>query len=178
MNASDGTQGVTVLVTRRPKAARKEKFEAYLKGITQCAMKHQGHFGVSIFKPEEGKEGDYRIIFKFDSEENLALWEQSDERQKWHGVAEEVSETGTVEISTGLESWFTIPNQTGPVPHPPKYKMALVIWIGIFSLVTLLSLLLDPFLPRIFLLTAIVVLLMTYVVMPFLTSLLKKWLYQ
>lgn len=145
--------------------------------ITRC-------LGVSIFKPEEGKEGDYRIIFKFDSEANLALWEQSDERQKWHGVAEEVSETGTVEIFTGLESWFTIPNQTGPVPHPPKYKMALVIWIGIFSLVTLLSLLLDPilsqlpFLPRIFLLTAIVVLLMTYVVMPFLTSLFKKWLYQ
>jgi hypothetical protein len=40
------------------------------------------------------------------------------------------------QVLTGLESWFTLPTQPG-LPPPPRYKMALVTWVTIFPLITL-----------------------------------------
>ncbi len=184
MESSGNSQGVTVMVTRRPKPGMRDAFEDYIRGITQCAMKHPGHLGVNILKPLL-EEGEYRILFKFDSRENLQHWESSPEREKWRQLAEEVSEPKTVQIQNGLDAWFELPDDAGsPPPHPPKYKMALVVWLSIFTLVVTLSRLFEsvlnllPYIPRILLLTGMVVFLMTYVVMPNLTKLLKPWLFK
>ncbi|MET0070923.1 MAG: antibiotic biosynthesis monooxygenase [Candidatus Thiodiazotropha sp.] len=172
---------VTVFVTRRPKAGKEEAFEDYLTGITQAALQHQGHLGTNIFRPAK-PGGDYRIIFKFDRRSNLERWEGSAEREEWRAIAEEVSEPRQVETISGLEAWFTLPSCALNV-HPPKYKMALVVWMGVFSLVTLLSSLLAPLISawpsllQTFLLTALVVVCLTYAVMPLLTRLFSGWLY-
>jgi antibiotic biosynthesis monooxygenase (ABM) superfamily enzyme len=184
METSESSQGVTVMVTRRPKPGMRDAFEDYIRGITQCAMKHPGHLGANILKPQH-EEGEYRILFKFDSRDNLERWDKSEEREKWRQVAEEVSEPRTIQIQNGLDAWFELPDEGGSAPpHPPKYKMALVVWLSIFTLVVTLSHLFEPLLnrlpfePRILLLTGVVVFLMTYVVMPNLTRLLKPWLFK
>jgi antibiotic biosynthesis monooxygenase (ABM) superfamily enzyme len=46
---------------------------------------------------------------------------------------------------TGLESWFTLPGQPR-TPPPPPYKMALLTWITIFPLITLVVELSGPLL--------------------------------
>ncbi|WP_369161416.1 antibiotic biosynthesis monooxygenase [Candidatus Thiodiazotropha sp. LNASS1] len=172
---------VTVLVTRRPKPGKERAFEDYLAGITQAALQHQGHMGTNIFRPSK-PGGNYRIIFKFDRRSNLERWEGSAERAEWRAIAEQVSEPRQVETISGLEAWFTLPACAINV-HPPKYKMALVVWMGVFSLVTLLSSLLGPLMsawPRLLqtiVLTALVVVCLTYAVMPLLTRLFSGWLY-
>jgi hypothetical protein len=66
---------------------------------------------------------------------------------------------------------------------PPRWKVAVVTWLGIFPTVYLLFLLLGDWLapwsllPRIFVLTMLVVAIMTWGVAPQLTKLLKTWLY-
>ena len=61
--------------------------------------------------------------------------------------------------------------------------MAIVTWIAIFGLITIINLLLGrflaslPILLRSFLLTISLVILMTYVVMPRITRLFSQWLY-
>jgi antibiotic biosynthesis monooxygenase (ABM) superfamily enzyme len=147
-------------------------------------MKHPGHLGAIILKPQL-EEGEYRIIFKFDCRENLEQWERSQERDKWRQIAEQVSEPRTMQLQNGLDAWFELPEEgEGPPSHPPKYKMALVVWLSIFTLVVTLSHLFEPLLnllpfePRILLLTGVVVFLMTYVVMPNLTKLLHPWLFK
>ncbi|MEL0584981.1 MAG: antibiotic biosynthesis monooxygenase [Candidatus Thiodiazotropha sp. (ex. Lucinoma kazani)] len=172
---------VTVLVTRRPRPGKEQPFEDYLVGITNAAMQHPGHMGTNIFRPSR-PGGDYRIIFKFDHRSNLEQWERSPERADWRAIAEQVSEPRQVETITGLEAWFTLPTCAVNI-HPPKYKMALVVWLGVFSLVTGLSSLLGPLMsdwPKIvqtLTLTAMVVILLTYAVMPLLIRLFSRWLY-
>jgi antibiotic biosynthesis monooxygenase (ABM) superfamily enzyme len=83
---------------------------------------------------------------------------------------------------TGLETWFTLPPQAGAAP-PPPYKMALVTWITIFPLITAIVAVTGPLLKdlplavRLGITTALTVPLMTWVVMPRVTRLLRGWLY-
>ncbi|WP_078119121.1 antibiotic biosynthesis monooxygenase [Thiosocius teredinicola] len=178
----DDDEPVTVLVTRRPIAGMQREFEAYLHGITEAASKQPGHLGTTIFRPSGTKDRAYRILFRFDKRSNLARWEQSEEREQWRERAAVVSEPREAVVETGLEAWFTVPNCDVPA-HPPKVKMALVVWLGIFLIVTTLMLILMPWIshwhliPRTLLFTGIVVALMTWVVMPLLTRWFAGWLH-
>jgi antibiotic biosynthesis monooxygenase (ABM) superfamily enzyme len=68
--------------------------------------------------------------------------------------------------------------------QPPKWKMALLIWLGIYPIITLLVFLLFPYMAahnwplplRTLLLTLIAVPLMTYGALPLLQKWLKSWL--
>jgi uncharacterized protein len=178
---SENDPPVTVLVTRKPVPGKEAEFEAYLTGITQAAMQFPGHLGSNIFRPSK-TDAPYRIVFKFDRRSNLEKWENSPERAEWHAIAESVSQPRKVETITGLEAWFTLPDCAINV-HPAKYKMAFLVWLGVFSLVTLLSYLLGPLISdwplvaRTFTLTVIVVSTLTYFVLPLLTRLFSRWLY-
>ena len=86
------------------------------------------------------------------------------------------------QILTGLESWFTLPAQPGAAA-PPPYKMALVTWVTIFPLITVVVIVAAPLIgglplvPRLAVTTLVTVSLMTWVVMPRVTRLLRRWLY-
>lgn len=178
----ENDEPVTVLVTRRPVAGKEKAFEDYLEGITAAASVQPGHLGSTIFRPSGGKDSAYRILFRFDKRSNLETWESSPERQQWREVAAQVSQPREALVESGLEAWFTVPNCDVPA-HPPRIRQALVVWLGIFSVVTLLSLILMPLIahwplvPRIFLFTGVVVFLMTWVVMPRLTRWFAWWLH-
>jgi uncharacterized protein len=87
-----------------------------------------------------------------------------------------------VRVLTGLETWFTLPSKPGQ-PSPPRYKMAVVTWLAVFPLITLIFALFGPLLSqlptllRTLILTMVMVTLMTYVIMPRLTRLFSFWLY-
>ncbi len=67
---------------------------------------------------------------------------------------------------------------------PPKWKMAILIWLGIYPVITVLVLLLFPYMAaaawpiplRTLLLTIIAVPVMTFVVLPLLQKLFRNWL--
>ncbi len=153
-----------------------------MQGTTRDAMQFEGHLGANIILPTH--PGDYyRIVFKFDSMRHYVAWEGSTIREKWmQRYAEVELEPQEIEILSGLETWFTLPGQEALVP-PPKYKMFLVTWLSIFCLTLLMSYSVRPFLGDLPLLlqvavsTLILVALMTYVVMPNISRLLKRWLY-
>jgi hypothetical protein len=56
-------------------------------------------------------------------------WTRPSTRPGWPGPLR-------TQVLTGLESWCTLPTQPG-LPPPPRYKMALVTWMTIFPLITL-----------------------------------------
>jgi hypothetical protein len=68
-------------------------------------------------------------------------------------------------------------------PPPPPYKMAVLTWAAIFPLITLVVLATAPLIgpwplvPRLAVTTAVTVSAMTWVVMPRMTRLLRRWLY-
>ena len=96
-----------------------------------------------------------------------------------------------VQKLTGLEFWFTpyfndesLPMI--PLQPPPRYKMVIVtipvISILLLTLVPQIHILTEllsiPFPIRLVIAITITVLLMTYVIMPLLTKLLKPWLFK
>jgi len=179
---SQATDPVTVVVKRRLKPGHEADFETWLKGATEASMQIPGHLGVELIRPAKA-DGEYVLIFRYDSYQHLEAWEQSPARAEWLEKAKafSVGEAG-YEKYTGLEYWFTLPDQPSKVP-PPPWKMALVTWVAIFPLSYLLGLYLGPhllFLPpigRTMVIAGILVGLMTYLIMPALTRLFARWLF-
>lgn len=179
-----GSEGpVTTTVTRRVKPGHEAFYEQFLEGINAAASRFPGHLGVDVFRPESAASGEYRIVYRFDTAEHLRAWLDSDERAAWLERAEPHA-VGPMRTRfvTGLESWFTLPGQPG-APPPPPYKMALLTWITIFPLITAVVAITAPLveeLPlvaRLGITTTLTVPLMTWVVMPRVTRLLRGWLY-
>jgi antibiotic biosynthesis monooxygenase (ABM) superfamily enzyme len=179
----EGANGpVTTTVIRRVKPGHEPFYEQFLEGIIEAASRFPGHLGVEVFRPEHASGGEYQIVYRFDTGEHLRAWLDSDERAAWLERAEpHVIGPMRTRFVTGLETWFTLPGQ--PAAPPPPYKMALVTWITIFPLITLVVVVLGPLLkdlalvPSLAITTALTVPIMTWLVMPRVTRLLRRWLY-
>jgi uncharacterized protein len=174
---------VTTTVTRRVKPGHEAAYEGFLAGISGAARAFPGYLGVEVFRPAPGAIDEYRIVYRFDSVTHLQTWQDSPEHAAWLARAEpHVAGPMRTQVLTGLESWFTLPSQPG-TPPPPPYKMALVTWMTIFPLITLVVVASAPLLGslplvlRLAVTTGITVPLMTWVVMPRVTRLLHRWLY-
>jgi uncharacterized protein len=137
---------VTTTVTRRVKPGHEAFYEQFLEGIIAAASAFPGHLGVDVFRPGSAGAGEYRVVYRFDTAEHLRAWLDSDQHAAWLERAEPHA-IGPVRTSfvTGLESWFTLPGQPR-TPPPPPYKMALLTWITIFPLITLVVELSGPLL--------------------------------
>ena len=172
----------TGVASRRVEPGREDEFEDWTSGILAAARGFPGYLGSDVLRPTDSEDDEYRIIYRFDHTSNLERWEGSDERRRWLDRAEPIVREQTVRRLTGLETWFTLPSRSGQ-PAPPRYKMAVVTWVAVFPLATLLFTLLQPLLGgaptvlRTLVFTLVMVTTMTYVVMPRMTRLFSFWLY-
>ena len=109
---------------------------------------------------------------------------QSKIRKDWiERVKPLIREQQSIQVLTGLEAWFQLPEQ--PTHSPPRrYKQAILVWIGVASISLLVSpqvtalLISWPWILRLFANVAITVFLLTYGVMPFLTRRFQDWLFK
>jgi uncharacterized protein len=184
MNTNTTVAPVTVIVTRWVQHGRAAEFERLMSGMQAAAARFPGHMGGFLIPPDAPEHGCYRTLFAFDNEAHLQAWTLSDERNEWLGrIATVTHGDAAVRLLSGLETWFALPAARTQVP-PPRWKMALVTWSGIFPLALLSSqtvaLLLGPWLhPALVVLaaTGLIVAAMTWLVMPTLVRLLAGWLY-
>jgi antibiotic biosynthesis monooxygenase (ABM) superfamily enzyme len=173
----------TTTVTRQVKPGHEAAYEQFLDGIIAAASRFPGHLGAEVFRPQTAAAGEYRVVYRFDTAQHLHAWLGSAEHAAWLERAEpHVIGPLRRQVLTGLEAWFTLPTQPG-LPPPPRYKMALVTWMTIFPLITLVVVATAPLLGRLPLVarlavtTGVTVPLMTWAVMPRVTRLLGWWLY-
>lgn len=182
MNGQEALDAQTVVVSRRVKSGLEEEFENLSTQMTLAASEFPGHMGATMFRPNSVADPEYRIVFKFADGQTLSSWLNSEVRASYvRKIDTLLIRPSRFEKATGLATWFTLPNRV--TSAPPKYKMAIVSWIGLFPIVALVFLLFEdwlnniPLVPRVALVTAIVMLLMTWVAMPWLTKLFSGWLY-
>ena len=121
------------------------------------------------------------MVYRFADADKQRAWEESAERAAWLARADEFArQTGTTHVS-GLETWFALPGRTAPAP--PKWKMAVVTFRrdlpsgaagqrGAGAADGGLALAVRPLA-----FAGVLVPLMTWIVMPRLTRLLRRWLY-
>ncbi|MGE5492777.1 MAG: antibiotic biosynthesis monooxygenase [Actinomycetota bacterium] len=169
------------VASRRPRPGCGPAYEALVRGMFSEVRRFPGFQGAELIPPVAA-EGDYQVVLKFSTEKEMAAWDDSEARRQWHARLATVAE-GKPEyrLLTGLEAWFT-PPLVEARRVPPRGRMALVSWLGIFPTVLFLQLALLPVLAplplvlRVGIFTALVVLIMTWGVMPRLTQWLRPWL--
>lgn len=184
MNEQRGEQGyVTQIISRRVKPGRQDDYEGWLRERLMPALsRHEGFEGVTILRPGDTPSKEYVIIQRWADYEHLCGWIESDDRKDVLAESEPFAVSApNVHKETGLEVWFQLPGETAIKP-PPRYKMALLIWMVIAPLTLAANYLLAPMLktiplvPSTYVRAGVVVLVMTYLAMPFVRKLFGRWL--
>lgn len=183
VGTDEETHQVTAIISHFIRPGREPGYEEWLHGIAAAAHQFKGHLGVSVIRPCDQVHREYVAILRFDHYNNLKTWLESSVRQEWlERLQPLIEKPETIQTMTGLETWFTLPNKPMKAP-PPRYKMAIVTWLAVFFTISILNRFLVPLLAgipvllRTLLVTGLTVVLLTYVIMPRLTQLFRKWLY-
>ncbi len=156
-------------------------YEALLRGMFGDMKAFPGFVSADVIPPaNEG--GAYQVVTKFDTEADLRRWDQSDAHGDWLNRLDTVAEgSPAYRVITGLEAWFA-PEVVPASIHPPRWRMTLATWLGIFPTASLFLWFLGPllgflpFLVRTAALTGLIAFTMSYVVMTRLARWLKPWL--
>jgi len=178
----DSSVHVTAVITHRVRPGREMGYEEWLKEIAADSRNFEGYLGAHILRPELGVTADHVIVLQFDTCQHLEIWMQSDTRKIWvERVKPLIDEPESIKTLTGLEPWFQLPGQ--PSHSPPKlFKQAILVWIGVAASFLVVSPLVAALLAswpgvlRLLVKLTIMVALLTYVVMPFLTRRFQGWL--
>jgi uncharacterized protein len=198
MAPEEAPHSITVAIERRIAPAHDAEAAAWMQIGGQLASAYPGFLGSGWVRPEEGSDLWY-VLYRFRDLETLEAWESSDTRREWLATGTEFAHEVRVERRTGIEGWFdatsassidsrstrTAPVQL-PVPSaPPRWKQAVSIWIGFYP-TTLLVTWLTGFIPvladlplplRLLLTTLVMTPLMTYLILPWVTRMLRPWLH-
>ena len=176
LGTDEGSQ-VTAIISHVVRPGREQGYEEWFHGIAADARKFKGHLGVSTIRPHDHAHPEYVVILKFDRYDNLKTWLESDIRREWiERLQPLIEQSEVIQALTGLETWFTLPNKSLKAP-PPRYKMAIMTWMGVFVTLAVVSRLLSPILSNLPVLlnqlitTGLVVAVLTYLIMPRLTKL-------
>ena len=168
---------ITVQV-RKPQAA---EFERALTDFISRSLAEPGARGVQCLYPPPGSAStEYGLVRSFASAADRDAFCWSAFFKDWLARIEPMVEGKTPRRQlSGLEAWF----RDGGEPMPPRWKMALLTWPAVWFASTLMRTILAPALgpniPQIVeagFVTAGVVVILTWVVMPFLVRIARPWL--
>ncbi|UCH48697.1 MAG: antibiotic biosynthesis monooxygenase [Betaproteobacteria bacterium] len=184
---ADNAEGpITITVSRRVKPGREGDYESWSKEIISVGATFPGFLGVNVLKPARETGGEYVSIYRFDTYAHAREFQNSSQRAQLLKKLEDediVEGEPSIKHVTGLETWFELPEVPASAT-PSPHRMAIVLIGVVFVLVLGISYLLGPYMQslplpvRVLILVTLQVLLMTYVVMPRVTRLLKNWLYK
>jgi len=178
--------GATVVITHRVRDGKQRDYERWLEEIGPLCRNSPGHLDWQILRPIPGLTGTYTVVIRFDSNENLRDWMNSDHRKQ---LIEKVRPLLAIDdiynIRSGLDFWFT--PEAGSMKVPVRWKQFLITWSAIYPLVLFTPLLVIPAMRLLrlpdyrllnaLLVTGTIVWLMVYVVMPRYTKLVRRWLF-
>ncbi len=177
---STPTQPVTAVVRRRIKPGSEDVFETLMQQFVGCVVSQPGHLGIHVVRTAGSR--DYTVFDRFATMEDRRRFTDSAEYARWMERLGEVSvERPMVDEIEGLALWFTLPNEPGHQP-PSKMKVFLLTVLDVYPLSIALVTMIRPLTPlwppllRELLIAILTVAALTWVVMPNLSRLFRKWL--
>jgi len=167
---------VKVVYEWRIAAGDREPFTKWLASFAADAAAAPGYEGSSVLSVGD----DNVFLVRFADRAALERWQERPRTMHLLAAANDFAPGGSrLQHRTGLETWFALP---GAAPHgpPPRWKMAIVTWCALLPQVVLIGELMPAGLPKLVksaLGTAIPVVMLTWVVMPWLSRVLRRWLF-
>ena len=170
---------IHVAITRRVKPGRETEFQQALREFFQTSFAHGGVLGATMLVPPPGSDSrEFGILRTFADEKERDDFYASPMFKAWEERCQPLTDGGwSYRELHGLEAWFRSPHNP-----PPKWKMVIATFLGVFPLAMVLNLTLGPairewpFVLRNAVFNAAVVMLLSWAVMPIVTRLLHRWL--
>lgn len=167
----------TMLVLRRVRRGAEAEFEEALRDVIRAASAFDGHLGATVVRPAPGRP-EHVLVVRWASAADLEAWRASATCAEWLARVAPITEALDAYELHGMEAFFDLPGPRAPA----RWKMAVVTFVAIYPLILALSALLQRGLPelplalRVAVTSGVLVPLMTWVVMPWLTGRLARWL--
>ena len=172
---------VTAEVTHRVPPEQVDEFLGWQERLRRAESKFPGYRGSEMFRPIEGVQDEWTMLYRYDSAADLDRWLTSSERQRLLDEGKTFSDFRLTTIDNSFGSWFAFDKDGGGAPAPSETKTAIAVWVGLYPTVVLLTLALSPVKMPLWESMLIGNLLssfaMSFVTMPFYVNpLLKRWL--
>lgn len=165
----------TYIHTRRPKAGKVAQFEQRMAELILCSATFPGYLGTTSIEPDNA--GNRRYVFRFADQASLEQWFNSRERRNCL--------TQLDPLTDGIPSYEQVYGDRAlwtqvRVPRANPHKQTLISWLATvvfaFTIGGIISALGAGTLVGLLVTTALVVVIKSYWVMPYLTRKLARWL--
>ncbi len=172
---------IHVAITRRARPGHEEEFQQALREFFQTSFDHGGVLGATMIVPPPGSGSrEFGVIRTFANEQERDDFYASPIFKAWEKKCEPLTETHSLTHRPlhGLEAWFRSPHAP-----PPRWKMAVATFLGVFPTAATLNLTFGaalqswPFILSGVVFNAAMVTLLTWFVMPLVTRALHRWLH-
>ena len=172
---------IHIAITRRVRPGREAEFQVALREFFQTSFAHGGVLGATMIVPPPGSDSrEFGILRTFADEKERDDFYASPLYRAWEEKCRPLTETDSWSARPlhGLEAWFRSPQNP-----PPRWKMALATFLGVFPTAAILNLTLGvairpwPFILNSAVFNACMVGLLTWLVMPIVTRVLHSWLH-
>lgn len=175
-------QSTTAVVRRRIKTGSEARFESLMREFIAFALQQPGHLSINVIRPTANSR-DYTVLDQFASGEERRRFTESSEYRAWMQRLRDVSDAEPeIEELGGLSFWFDLPNRSHRKP-PSRMKMALLTLLGVYPLSLAVPAAVIPFSTGwpswlvALLIASLMVIALTWVVMPAITRAFEAWLF-
>ena len=134
---------IHVAITRKVKPGCESEFESAIERFFSESAATGESLGVQLIRPLPGQASNtYGILRSFASREERDKFYNSDLFREWDQSVQSLVEADYTRTDFhGLEAFFSNP---GIDRHPPRWKMAIITWLGVWPTVLLVTLLVSP----------------------------------
>jgi antibiotic biosynthesis monooxygenase (ABM) superfamily enzyme len=137
---------VTVVMSRRAADNRSQELVTWAESLCTAASTFPGHLGHKV-QELPGADGATEVVIglSFDTSDDLVRWEKSAERAAALAAGAKVTQGPPTPLSLeALERHAWGDTATAP-PSMPRWRTAVIVWLGLFPPAVLMNLLLEPY---------------------------------
>ncbi|MHC5542362.1 antibiotic biosynthesis monooxygenase [Singulisphaera rosea] len=133
---------VTQIIFSRIKPGLEEDYRAWVGRIEEAQARYPGYRG-TYFQPPSPGGNHWLTMIRFDTTEHLNAWLVAPERAALLEEAKAVVENvEMLRLATAFPGWVPINPETGE--GPPSWKTALLVLLGLYPIIALELLYLNP----------------------------------
>jgi len=168
---------IHIAITRSVRPGCEAAFQQELREFFQASFAHHSVLGATMILPPPGSR-EFGVIRTFTDQKARDEFYASELFKTWELKVKPLAEGDWTQRSLcGLEAWFRSPGAP-----PPRWKMALVTLVGVYPISLLIGFFLAPKLRHLplalylLIASALMVVSLTWIVMPQLARWFKPWL--
>jgi len=173
------TESVTAVASFCVRPGQQRRYAELHQRLVAELERTPGFLRSELFDPVPGVQDDTVVVFSFDSRGHLDEWLGSEDRKRLLDDMDAVVEGDrTINVVGGFGGWFGAAGST----EVKRWKQAAVVLLALFPTALVLTLIREAafpdlhWVPAVFLGNLFGVIVLSWLLMPFLTKLLAGWL--